>query len=314
MTTKDLLPAPRTADEAFQLADMLAQSSLIPKQFQGRPNDIVVSMMWSHSLGIPVLQGMQYIAVVNGRPSMYGDGLLAVCMNSGQMEDIEEKLLDGEGDNPTAVCSIKRKGKPTPIIAMFSAKDAKKAGLWGKSGPWSAYPKRMLRMRARGFALRDAFPDVLSGMASAEEQEDIIEGTAAEVEQQPQAQQPARRMPRRKAAPAPKPVAEIPQGEPEVIEPVPVTVPQPIAQPIEDIAEARPEPEELQQQEEQAAAPAGFSDDAAIVDEALRITDAAELKALWNRLTPEQKRVDAIRTTIIARNKELDAAAKTGAQ
>ncbi len=51
-------------------------------------------------------------------------------------------------------------------------KDAKRAGLWGKGGPWTAYPKRMLQMRARGFALRDAFPDVLKGMISVEEAQD----------------------------------------------------------------------------------------------------------------------------------------------
>jgi hypothetical protein len=304
MTSKDLLPAPRSADEALELANMLAGSSLIPKNFQNRPNDIVVSMMWSHSLGIPVLQGMQYIAVVNGRPSMYGDGLLAVCMNSGQMEDIDEKILDAEGENPTAICTIRRRGKPTPIIGTFSAKDAKKAGLWGKSGPWSSYPKRMLKMRARGFALRDAFPDVLSGMASAEEQEDIVEGTASEVERQPMPT--ARKMPRRKAAPAQKSVEQLPQDESGVLEPVA----QPIAEPVAD-----PEPVEQPQPEEvQAEKPAGFSDDAAIVDEALRIDNAADLKALWIRLTPEQKRVDAISQTIIARNKELEAAAKKAAE
>jgi hypothetical protein len=47
--------------------------------------------------------------------------------------------------------------------------DAKAAGLLGKQGPWSQYPKRMRQMRARGFALRDVFPDVLKGMPVAEE-------------------------------------------------------------------------------------------------------------------------------------------------
>jgi hypothetical protein len=75
-----------------------------------------------------------------------------------------------------AVCVAKRKGR-TPVTAKFSVEDAKRAGLWAKQGPWSAYPKRMLQMRARGFALRDAFPDVLKGMITAEEaideQEDL---------------------------------------------------------------------------------------------------------------------------------------------
>jgi hypothetical protein len=47
--------------------------------------------------------------------------------------------------------------------------DAKAAGLWAKGGPWTQYPKRMLAMRARGFALRNAFADVLRGLVTAEE-------------------------------------------------------------------------------------------------------------------------------------------------
>jgi hypothetical protein len=58
------------------------------------------------------------------------------------------------------------------VVAKFSVEDAKRAGLWGKQGPWSAYPKRMMQMRARGFALRDAFPDVLKGLITAEEAQD----------------------------------------------------------------------------------------------------------------------------------------------
>lgn len=47
--------------------------------------------------------------------------------------------------------------------------DAAKAGLKGKQGPWTQYPKRMMQMRARSWALRDVFPDVLRGMPVAEE-------------------------------------------------------------------------------------------------------------------------------------------------
>ena len=61
-----------------------------------------------------------------------------------------------------------RKGRK-PVVAKFSVEDAKRAGLWGKTGPWQAYPKRMMQMRARGFALRDAFADVLKGLMTVEE-------------------------------------------------------------------------------------------------------------------------------------------------
>jgi hypothetical protein len=99
---------------------------------------------------------------------------MALVQASPVCEDVEE-FFEGEGTpNPVAVCVAKRKGRK-PVTAKFSVEDAKRAGLWGKQGPWSAYPKRMMQMRARGFALRDAFPDVLKGMITAEEAQDYPE-------------------------------------------------------------------------------------------------------------------------------------------
>jgi hypothetical protein len=83
-----------------------------------------------------------------------------------------EEFFEGEGTpNPVAVCIAHRRGRK-PVTAKFSVEDAKRAGLWNKQGPWTSYPKRMLQMRARGFALRDAFPDALKGLITTEEAED----------------------------------------------------------------------------------------------------------------------------------------------
>ena len=66
-------------------------------------------------------------------------------------------------------------------MTTFSEQDAKVAGLWGKSGPWKQYPKRMLQMRARGFNLRDNFADILGGLITAEEARDMPEAEWSEV-------------------------------------------------------------------------------------------------------------------------------------
>jgi len=78
-------------------------------------------------------------------------------------------------DDFTAVCEVVRRsnGVEETIIREFSWGDAKHAGLTN-SNVWGKYPKRMLQMRARGFALRDGFPDVLAGIAVYEEQMDIL--------------------------------------------------------------------------------------------------------------------------------------------
>jgi len=69
---------------------------------------------------------------------------------------------------PVAICIVYRKGED-PHTREFSQLDAITARLWGKPGPWSSYPKRMLQMRARSWALRDKFSDNLSGIMAWEE-------------------------------------------------------------------------------------------------------------------------------------------------
>jgi hypothetical protein len=163
--------APTTMSEAMQFSEMLASSSMVPKAYQGKANDVLVCVQWGYEMGLAPMQALQNIAVINGKPSVYGDAMMALVQASPVCDDIEEYFESEGTPNPVAVCVAKRKGRK-PVVARFSVEDAKRAGLWGKGGPWTAYPKRMLQMRARGFALRDAFPDVLKGMITAEEAQD----------------------------------------------------------------------------------------------------------------------------------------------
>ncbi|MBU3732514.1 MAG: hypothetical protein FGM26_13370 [Beijerinckiaceae bacterium] len=133
------------------------------------PEACMIAIMHGLEVGLSPLSALQRIAVINGRPTIWGDGALALVKASGQCEAIEEWI---EGDDPQtwiAVCNLIRRHDPVPVERRFSTEDAKRARLWGKSGPWSDYPKRMLQMRARAFALRDAFPDVLGGLYLTEE-------------------------------------------------------------------------------------------------------------------------------------------------
>ena len=157
--------------DAMTFGKMVADSEFAPKDFRGKPNSCVLAIQSGAEIGLSPMQALQSIAVVNGRPSIFGDAALAVVKASPVCEYVTESI-EGDGDAMAATCTAKRRGYPTPTVVTFTVADAKKAGLWGKSGPWTQYPKRMLQMRARGFALRDAFPDALRGMVTAEEAQD----------------------------------------------------------------------------------------------------------------------------------------------
>lgn len=161
----------QTMADAMKFGEMVAASEFAPKDFRGKPASCVLAIQAGSEIGLAPLQALQSIAVVNGRPAVFGDAALAVAKASPVCEYVTEKI-EGDGEQMVATCTAKRRGYPEATVVRFTVADAKKAGLWGKAGPWSQYPRRMLQMRARGFALRDAFPDVLKGLVTAEEAQD----------------------------------------------------------------------------------------------------------------------------------------------
>ena len=168
--------SPQTFDQALTFSQYLADSDLVPKDFKGKPGNCLIAMQWGSELGLKPLQSLQNLAVINGRPALWGDAVIALVMASPVCEYVTE-----DDDGETAFCRVKRKGAPEQVRS-FSMDDARKAGLAGKQGPWTQYPKRMRQMRARAFALRDVFPDVLRGMPIAEELQDIPTDTPAAVQ------------------------------------------------------------------------------------------------------------------------------------
>jgi hypothetical protein len=160
--------------ELLLFAEKISKSSMIPKEYMGRPDNIMVAVMMGRELGLKPFQAMQSIATINGKPSVYGDAALALVMARRDFEDIQEDDFATIKINKKATCVISRKGR-TPVIRSFDHEDARKANLLGKAGPWTQYESRMFQMRARAFALRDSFADVLKGISIAEEAQDMPE-------------------------------------------------------------------------------------------------------------------------------------------
>lgn len=157
---------PKNLDEAMQYAKIICESDFCPKEHKGKPGNVLIAVQYGAELGLSPMQALQNVAIISGKPSVWGDALLALSMSHPSFEDIIETVKDG-----VATCRVKIKGRED-VVKTFSVDDAKKAGLLGKPGPWTNYQSRMLQMRARGFALRDAFPDALKGLMAREEVED----------------------------------------------------------------------------------------------------------------------------------------------
>jgi hypothetical protein len=160
---------PQTLDDVYRLATAIAKSGLAPQQLK-TPEAITVAILTGLELGLPPMFALNKIAVINGRPTLWGDAVPGILWSHGF------KLREWR-DGDTAHCEVTRPGGDI-IARSFSISDAKTAKLWGKAGPWQMFPDRMLAMRARSFAARDGAADVLGGLYVAEE---IDGGTLQEV-------------------------------------------------------------------------------------------------------------------------------------
>lgn len=180
--------APRSLTEAFAFADMVLMSGMAPKSYleickekdgsEKARAAVVVALQFGLEVGFQPMQALQCIANINGNPSVWGDGALALVQSSGLMEWIREDDFEVIKKNSKATCQVKRRGDPEVKTVTFSYDDAKKSGIFER-GVWKTYPYRMCLMRARAFALRDKFPDVLKGLKIAEEVMDFVDAEPA---------------------------------------------------------------------------------------------------------------------------------------
>lgn len=155
--------------QVIEFAGYLERGQMLPKGMT--KEQAAIAIIFGAKMGIDVLASVQNIAVINGRPSVWGDAIGAIVQGSGLLEDEWEEEV-GEGEGYKVRFHVRRKNRTHEKVGEFGYADAKRAGLWGKPGPWTQYPKRMMLLRARAFAYRDAFPDVLKGIRVVEEEQD----------------------------------------------------------------------------------------------------------------------------------------------
>lgn len=160
--------------EAVEMAKMIHRSKMCPKAYRaeegGSWEDVLIAGEFGFSLGLQWIQALQNVAVINGRPSIWGDAVAAIILAQPDLERFYWPTP--KGDEP-GLCIIKRRGFPDEFKAEFTVEDVKRAGLDKKAGPHQTYPQRMRAFRALGFCGRAAYADKLTGLILAEEAMDL---------------------------------------------------------------------------------------------------------------------------------------------
>jgi hypothetical protein len=161
-------------EDAFRFANAIVASGFAPRGME-KPEAVLVAIQLGAELGLTPMAALQNTAVINGRPAIYGDAALALVRASGLLESFSEEEVGEAGKDSFGIRVTATRRDGSKGCETFTIGDAKAAKLWGKAGPWTDYPRRMLKFRARGFVLRDVFGDVLKGLRTAEEVRDYPE-------------------------------------------------------------------------------------------------------------------------------------------
>lgn len=143
--------------DRIEHAKVVAQSSLIPAEYRGKPADIVWAMDIGDALGVPYTQVMQSMVVARGKMTMSADLMGAVVRRAGHRLRLRE-----DGDSVTATL-IRADDTDYEFTVTWDKAKAQAAGLWGSRGPWQQYPRQMLRARAITEVCRQGASDALAG-------------------------------------------------------------------------------------------------------------------------------------------------------
>lgn len=154
---------PQDIEQVFRLAGAIAAANMAPKSYNRDANAIMVGILHGMEVGFTPMAALQSIAVVNGMPSIWGDGALGLIQASGLLEDMKEWADEDGAGGLVYHCHMKRRGQPTWTEQKFSWEDAKTAKLVGKD-TYQQHGRRMLQRRARARCMADGFSDVLRGL------------------------------------------------------------------------------------------------------------------------------------------------------
>ena len=156
-------------DSLWRFAVIAKQSGLAPKELN-TTEKIFIALQFGAELGVGPMQALKNITVINGRPCMWGDLLVALVRRSPECKSISQPQYEGSGETRACIFSAER-SNGDKSYCRFGYKEAKQAGLLSKT-LYQTYPDRMYLNRARAFVLRDLFADLLCGLDIAEEVED----------------------------------------------------------------------------------------------------------------------------------------------
>lgn len=163
LVRQPMVIAPRTLDEVMTLAEKIAKSGLLPEALRNKVPEVMMQIMAGQELGLAPMASLRAFSIINGKPVMGADAMVAVVLGSGKCEYFRRV----SGSDKEATYVTKRKGEPE-AKCTWTMEMAKIAALHQKDN-WRTFPRAMLAARAKSDLARDVYSDILAGVFTADE-------------------------------------------------------------------------------------------------------------------------------------------------
>jgi hypothetical protein len=191
------------------LAGKVAQTEFVPDAMRGKPAVVAAAILYGRELGLEPMTSLRSVNIIKGRPALTAEAMRAMVLAAGHDIRFQEMT--------SARCVIigRRKGQDDTTTVTFTMDDAKKMGVGGGQ-QYAKMPRQMLAARATSELCRLIFADVIGGLMSDVEAEDI-EGSEPLATVTPMTT--ARRKANVKAAPKePEPTPDTPTDDEPVLD------------------------------------------------------------------------------------------------
>ncbi|MDQ7095973.1 hypothetical protein REC12_20470 [Desulfosporosinus sp. PR] len=157
-------------------ATLLANSSLVPKEYQNNIPNCVIALNMASRMGADPLMVMQNLYIVYGRPGWSSQFLISTFNTSGRFSALRYEWIGQKGTDQYGckAWAIEKATGEKLEGSTVTIDIAKKEGWYTKNGSkWQTMSDQMLMYRAASWFIRAYAPEMAMGMHTTEEIIDI---------------------------------------------------------------------------------------------------------------------------------------------
>lgn len=167
----------RGLNAMMHLSTKLAEATIIPETFQGKPANVLIALNMAQRMGADPMMVMQNMYIVYGNPAWSSKFMIACFNTCGRFSSIKYEFFGQPGTMSYgchAYATELRTGEKV-VGADVTIELAKKEGWLEKKGSkWQTMPQLMLQYRAAAFLIRTVAPEISMGLKTTDELADEV--------------------------------------------------------------------------------------------------------------------------------------------